>query len=166
MIRDGQNPTFSEEKNMRRLALISFVGVFALSAYCVATASAAGYSNATLAGSFACIGSGYVEMKNAWVPSSSIVQSTGDASGAFSGSITTNTAGVVCSGTFKGTLTTNPDGTGSSSGSGTNSPSNPAGCPPPAPFRNVSVITSPNSFYLIGADPGFTGWTLCTRQSN
>jgi len=156
---------------MRRLALSSFVGFLALCAYGIATASAAGYSNATLAGSFACIGSGYAQIKDAkgastWVPSTSVLQTTGDASGAFTGSFTTNTAGLVCSGTFKGTGTTNPDGSGSGTANGTPAASNPAQCPPGGtPLHNVSVIASPNSFYLIGTDPGFTGWTLCTRQT-
>ncbi len=155
---------------MRRLALASFVGVFALSVYGIPTSSAAGYSSASIAGPFACIGSGYAQIKNAkgvstWVPSTSVLQTTGDASGAFTGSATINTAGLVCSGTFKGTGTTNPDGTGSATATITPAASNPAQCPPSNPVHSVSVIVSPNSFYIIGTDPGFTGWTLCTRQT-
>src|SRR5208282_4639890 len=128
---------------MRRFALASFVGFFALSVYGIPNASAAGYTNASLTGSFACFGSGYAQMKNAkgvstWVPFNQVIQFTGDGSGAFTGS-----------GTFKGTGTTNPDGTGSATANNTPAASNPPQCPPAGAVHNVSVITSPSSLYLI-----------------
>jgi len=155
---------------MRRFALASFVGFFALSVYGIPNASAAGYTNASLTGSFACFGSGYAQMKNAkgvstWVPFNQVIQFTGDGSGAFTGSGTTNVAGLVCSGTFKGTGTTNPDGTGSATANNTPAASNPPQCPPAGAVHNVSVITSPSSLYLIGTDPNGTGWAICTKQT-
>ena len=155
---------------MRRLALASIIGFLTLSSYNIATALAA-YSNASIAGPFACIGSGFTLMNDAhgastWVPSTSLGQVTNDESGGFVGSITSNTAGLVCSGKINGTGTINPDGTGSGTANLTPAASNPAQCPNPGPLRSISVIVSRNSFYLIGATPGSTGWTLCTRQTH
>ena len=155
---------------MRRLVLVSVVGFLALSAHCFATASAAGYSNASVAGPFACVGSGYAQIKDSkgvstWVPSTSVSQFTGDESGAFTGSVTSNTAGLVCNGKVKGTGTTNPDGTGSATVNVSPIASSPAQCPRGGAEHSVSVIVSPNSLYVISTEPDFTGWLLCTRQS-
>jgi hypothetical protein len=128
---------------MRRFALVSFVWFFALSVYGIPNASAAGYTNAMLTGTFACFGSGSAHMKDAkgastWVPFNQVFQFTGDGTGAFTGSATGNAAGVVCSGTFKGTGTTNPDGTGSSTANTTPAASNPAQCLPAGTIHNVA----------------------------
>lgn len=153
---------------MRRLALASVLGFLALSVYGIATA--AGYRNATIAGPFACLGSGYAKIKDAkgastWVPSTSVGQATNDGSGAFTGISTSNTAGVACSSKFKGTGTINPDGTGAATVNFSPIASNPAQCPSSATVHSVSVIESPNSFYVLSTDPDFTGWLLCTRQT-
>lgn len=155
---------------MRRLGLIALAGTFVLLTYSVEIVSAAGYSNATIAGSFACIGSGYAQIKDAngvstWVPSSSVAQVTNNQDGSFAGNQTSNTAGQTCSYTLKGTGTGQPDGRGTGSGTVTKVESNPTQCPPGGSFHSVSVIQSPSSFYVLGTDSDFTGWILCTKQT-
>ncbi len=134
-------------------------------------ASAAGMSNASVAGTWACATTGSVAVKSAkgatsWVPSNGFVLATLDGAGKFSsGKTTSNNAGTTCSYTFSdGTYSVNPDGSSTYAVTQKADASNSAQCPPGA-TQHTSGAGTNNTFVGISMDSNATLSFYCVKQS-
>jgi hypothetical protein len=156
---------------MQRFILLASLGVFASLLATVQPLYAADFSNASLKGSTACVGSGTAMVtangKTTPAPLSSLFHLIADGNGNWTGgTMTSNVAGMVCTyavGTGS-TYSVKSDGTGTSIINGTGAASNPAQCAPtlvnPASFVNFTQTSG----FAIGTGANGTAWAVCERQ--
>jgi hypothetical protein len=155
---------------MRKLVAVALVLAGCAIVAQVSPASAAGMSNASVAGTWACTTSGSVAVKDAkggtsWVPSNGFVLATLDGSGKFSsGKTTNNVAGTACSYTFsEGTYDVNPDGSSTYTVTQKADSSNSAQCPSAATQHTSGAGTS-STFVGVSTDSGGTLSFYCIKQ--
>jgi hypothetical protein len=155
---------------MRTLIVTVLVVVACAMVVHVPRASAAEYSNASVAGSWMCSATGYVVVKNAkgatsWVPSNGVFLATFDGSGKYSGKTTGNTAGLTCSYTLAdGSYSVHPDGTSTYAVTEKADSSNPRACPPGGTLHSSGVGNN-STFFGILTDSGATFSFYCIKQS-
>lgn len=156
---------------MRKLIVTALVFAACAIAAQAPRASAAGFSNASVAGSWACMVTGSVAVKNAegatsWVPANGVTLAVLDGTGKFtSGKATNNTGGMTCSYTFTGgAYSVNPDGTGTYTTPQKADSSNSPKCPPGATLHTTGLVNN-NTFVGVTTDSDATFSFYCTKQS-
>jgi len=157
---------------MRKLITITLFLAACVIAARVRYASAAGFSTASVQGSWVCTGTGFVAVKSAkgatsWVPINEIVMSALDGKGKVtSGKTTTNAAGMTCSYSVSdGSYTVNPDGTGTYSATSKADPSNSPKCAPGATLHSSFMAQSDTLSFVVSTDNDATTSFFCQKQS-
>ncbi len=155
---------------MQRFILLASLGVFASLFATVQPLYAAGFSNASITGSIACVGSGTAMVtangKTTPVPLSTLFHLIADGKGNWTGgTMTSNAGGMVCTyAVASGSYSVNSDGTGTSTTNGKGAASNPTACAPtvanPASFVNFTQTSG----FAIGTGANGTAWAVCERQ--
>lgn len=156
---------------MQRFILLASLGVFASLLATVQPLYAAGFSNASVTGSIACVGSGTAMVaangKTTPVPISSLLHLIADGNGNFTGgTITSNTVGMVCTYAVGNgsTYSVNSDGSGTSTINVKGAASNPTQCAPTGVFPSSFVLYTQTSGFVVGTGKGGTDWSVCERQ--
>ena len=137
------------------------------------TVASAAYSNASIAGTWVCVGAGSTQVKDAkgatsWAPTSLSGIYTLDAKGKFTAvKETDNTGGTACNYTLGEGSTYSIDADGSSTNTinakaaGTNPPQ----CPATVTGHTSLFFQSTTSVYGISTDPNSSTWFICTKRS-
>jgi hypothetical protein len=155
---------------MQRFIMLASLGVFASFLANVQPLYAAGFSNASVTGSVACVGSGTAMVtangKTTPVPLSSLFHLTADGKGNWTGgTVTSNAGGMVCTYTVaSGTYSVKSDGTGTSTTKAKGAASNPAQCAPDGVFPASFVLFTQTSGFAVATGKDGTGWTVCEQQ--
>ena len=132
------------------------------------------YSNASVAGTWVCVGSGYHQVKDqkgviSWAPDSFVGWYTLDGKGKFASvKETDNSAGMACNNTIgqgPNSYSVSSDGSASFTLTESASGSNPSQCPVNATAHSNGVFQSATSLYAVPADSGASGWFICTKRS-
>lgn len=156
---------------MRNLIVTALVLAVCAIAAQTPPASAAGYTNASVAGSWGCASTGSAAVKNAkggtsWVPANGVTLAVLDGTGKFtSGKVTNNIAGMTCSSTITGgSYNVNADGSGTYTSTQKADSANSPKCPP-AGTATVTGVVSNNTFVGVSTDSGATFSFYCIKQS-
>jgi hypothetical protein len=155
---------------MRKLIVTALVLAVCSIAVHAPRAAAAGYTNASVAGSWGCASTGSAAVKNAkgatsWVPANGVTLAVLDGAGKFtSGKVTSNIAGMTCSSTITGgSYNVNADGSGTYTSTQKADSSNSPKCPP-AETTTVTGVASNNMFVGVSTDSGATFSFFCIKQ--
>ena len=157
---------------MRKIVLVALVLSMGWIVAPTGGTAAAEFSNASLSGSWACVGAGYASTKSnsgpgSWLPTASIMQVVSDGHGKFTaGSTTVNAVGNTCSWTLSsGSYSIKADGTGTSTLTWKAEPSNTAKCPANAIGTTKFVMQNAESGSGIGTSTDTTEWLVCNKQT-
>jgi hypothetical protein len=160
-----------EEARMNKLIAFGMAAlVWMVSGAAVASAA---YSNASLAGTWVCVGGGSTQVKDAkgassWVPTSLSGIFTLDAKGKFTAvKETNNTGGMTCNYTLGegSTYSISADGSSTNTINETGAGTNPPQCPATVTGHASVFMQSAASAYGIGTDPNASTWFVCTKRS-
>jgi hypothetical protein len=137
-----------------------------------ATEALAAYSNASIAGTWVCVGGGSAQVKDdkgatSWGPVSFSGIFTLDAKGKFTAiKQTVNTAGMSCNYTVAegSTYSMGSDGSVTSAINLTAASSNPSQCPATVTNHSSFFMQSATSGFGIGTDPNASDWFTCNKR--
>jgi len=156
---------------MQRLILLASFGVLASLLAGVQPLFAADFSNASLKGSTACVGSGTAMVtangKTTPAPISTLFHLIADGMGNWTGgTITSNVAGMVCTYTVGSgsTYSVKSDGTGTSTINGNGAASNPTQCAPSVDNPASFVLRTQTSGFAVATGKNGTAWAVCEQQ--